>query len=361
MTFDTTGDKIIKSIEVAPVVGGRAYTNRTYTTLLALIVIWHQNQTLDGSWKIHLSDIAKTKGIDPAAGKNLRNIRDDLYSLKTTTIDFKSTFVDGEGLEKSLKNISILSDLQFDTDTPRTRDRYVQGTFSKPFADNLLSGKTNLQNLNSILQITTEIGQIIFRYIDTHIFNKKVYEKNSAALFEVIFGFGEDAKRFKWTSRRRRVLEHHLPLLNGKVLSCGRRLYVRLAETSDNTDIKIICKAVSGSLGAHDNRSIGRKTVADEIINSRTVAIQEAVGEIDDPEWKTWVRRLAMSYSDNVLFRAIAEYKETARHSDTRIIHRDKYFTDVFHRTVHAIGAEWIGNCAESCSKRPVQTARKQT
>ena len=318
--------------------------------MLALVLLWHENQTCDGCFKVHLSDIAKLKNIDPEAGKNLRNIRDDLYCLKTTAIDFVSTFIDSKGVENSLMAISILSLLEIDSQKLCTRDRYVKGAFNQPFTTNLLNRKTNLQNLNSILQISTEIGQILFRYIDTRIYKRKVYEKVSEELFKDIFG--EDDRRFKWASRRRQVLEHHLPLLDNKVLSSGKRLRTSLSETSGETDVKIVCSTVSDPL---DKRGSGKKKaiIADEIIESRTAAIQDAVGDNDNLSWQTWTRLLAERYSDTLVCRVISEFKEHARHGNTKIQHREKYFTDCFHRLVHQTGVEWVGNCGESCPKRP--------
>ena len=87
-------------------------------------------------------------------------------------------------------------------------------------------------------------------------------------------------------------------------------------------------------------------------LKAAQAAILDAVGDVDNPRWETWVRQLAKSYSDTVVFRVVAEYKDIDRHS-VQIAHRDKFFTDLFHRTVHLVGTEWIGGCAESCPKRP--------
>ena len=347
---ETSAGCEIKYIEVTPLAGKKAFTNRTYTTLLALVVLWYENKTQDGSFKIHLSDIAKKKKINPESGKNLRNIRDDLYCLKTTTIDFVSTFIDSKGLENSLTNISILSSLQIDSQTLCTRDRFIRGAFSQPFTTNLLNEKTNLQNLNSILEISTEIGQILFRYIDTKIYGRNVFEKVSAELFKDIFG--EDLGRYRWVSRRRQVLEYHLPLIDNKLLSSEKLLRVYQSETSDKTDVKIVCSTVSERL---DKRGSGeKKTItSDQIIESRTAAIFEAVVDNDDHSWQTWARMLAKSYSDNLLYRVISEFKEAANQSPTQIEHRNKFFTDCFHRLAHQTGAEWVGSCGENCTKRP--------
>ena len=264
------GKKIIKSIEVAPVIGGRAFTNRTYTTLLALIVIWHKNQTQNGKFRVNLSDIARLKRINHESGKNLRNIRDDLYSLRTTIIDFRSTWsasFNEDDLENSLRNFTILADLEIDSKSKYTRDRYVLVEFCQPIVTNLLNRKTNLQNLNSILEISTEIGQILFRYIDTKIYQKEFWQKTSTSLIFRISSGVEGV--ISGPHGAGRCLEHHLPLLNGRVLSSGKRLYVKLADTADCTDVKIICRTVSDSLDRCGGET-RRPSIADEIIEGRT-------------------------------------------------------------------------------------------
>ena len=330
----------ITYVEVKPLVGTKAYTNRTYMTLLALILHWYENKTVDGSFRIHLSDIAKKKRIDHSGGKNLKSIRDDLYCLKTTAIDFASTFVDCDGLENSLESVSILSSLEFDSKRARPKDRYVVGAFSKPITRNLNNEKTNPKNLDSILKINSEIGQILFRYIDTRIYSSddkvKIFEKNSAALFDDLFG---NVASYKWKSSRKRVLNRHIGQLNNLELSSGKLLRVALLETSDREDVKIVCTTVSpDSLQSRKRgkRGKGRAAIADKSIfeiDGLALAMQDVV-RVDDANWISWTKRLAKSYSDTFIYSVIAEFKE-ADHRNKKIKYRDRFFTSLFHSMTH--------------------------
>ena len=343
----------IKYIEVTPRIGKKAFTNRTYTTLLALILLWYENQTADGSFRIHLSDIAKKKRIDHNAGNNLKRIWDDLYSLKTTAIDFASTFIDSDGLENSLKSVSILSALELEPKTDNPRDRYISGAFSEPIITNLKNEKTNPKNLSSILEIDTEIGQILYRYIDTKIYGNNVFEKASAALFYDLFG---DAKRYDWLSRRKQVLEYHINQINGSVLSSGKLLSVFLSDTADKKDIKIVCTSSAKNLPNRKRVSVKVANTDKTTIDGLAAAIQEAVGTVNDPNWISWTKFLARSYSGVLIFRAIAEFNEAVRHGHEEIEHRGPFFTALFHRMVHKTDARWVGDCSVRCNKRPKNT-----
>ena len=353
----------ITYVEVKPLVGTKAYTNRTYTTLLVLILHWYENKTADGSFRIRLSDIAKKKRIDHSAGKNLKNIRDDLYCLKTTAIDFASTFVDFNGLENSLESVSILSILEFDSESARPKDRYVLGAFSKPITRNLKNEKTNPNNFDSILKINSEIGQILFRYIDTRIYSSdnkvKIFEKNSVALFIELFG---NVASYKCKSSRKRFLNRHVGELNNLVLSSGKLLRVDVIETCDFSDVKIVCTTVSpDSLPGKGGRkryqlkqlkpAIADKNFVD--IDGLSIAMQDVV-RVDDADWISWTIRLAKSYSDTFIYSVIAEFKE-ADHRNKKIKHRDRFFTSLFHSMTHKTGRVWIGTCDEHCNKRPSQ------
>ena len=97
-----------RAITVAPRVGKKSFTNRTYTTLLALIVLWHMRPTQDGKFKHHYSDVCRVKGISPSSGKNLSNIYHDLYCLATTSMDFHSSFFNEYGEPDDLENVQIV-------------------------------------------------------------------------------------------------------------------------------------------------------------------------------------------------------------------------------------------------------------
>ena len=345
----------VRSVEVTPLSGERSYTNRTYTTLLALILLWHDDKykTEDGGFRLHLSDIAKKKCINHESGKNLRNIREDLYCLKTTTIDFRRTFIDQNGPDNSLENISILSTLKITkkSKSDSSKDSYFAGRFSEVIIDNLIRGCTNPKNLTSLLKINSERGQILYRYIDTKIYGKPTFEKTSLSLFKDLFG--EGVLRYSWKSNRKYVLEKIVNSIDNSRLSSGNILRIRLADTADKKDIKIICtNTPTKKLPNHNIRPVIN---ADEtVINSIATDIQSVVNiQVEDAEWESWTKFLAAHYTENLTYRVIAEFKEVDVHGDVDIDDRRCYFTDLFHRLAHATGAEWVGkNCGKDCPKK---------
>ena len=220
---------------------------------------------------------------------------------------------------------------------------------------NLKNEKTNPKNLSSILEIDTEIGQILYRYIDTKIYGKNVFEKASAALFHDLFG-NDNVKSYRWKSSRKRVLKRHIDHIKNSVLSSGKLLCVFLLETSDKKDVKIVCKTVSPDSDSLPSGNRKHKLVVTDKssvdIDGLALAMQDVVG-VDDPNWVSWTKRLAKSYSANLIYRVNSEFNEAVRNGHNKIEHRDKFFTSLFHSTVHKTGGEWIGRCDKHCRKRP--------
>ena len=346
----------VRSVEVTPQSGERSYTNRTYTTLLALILLWHDDKykTDDGGFRLHLSDIAKKKCINHESGKNLRNIQEDLYCLKTTTIDFRRTFIDQNGPDNSLENICILSTLKITKKSRSSKDTYFAGRFSEVIIDNLSRGCTNPKNLTSLLKIKSERGQILYRYIDTKIYGKTTFEKTSSSLFKDLFGKG--VLRYSWKSNRKNVLEKLVNYIDKSRLSSGNILRIRLADTADKKDVKIICtNTPTKKLSNHNIRPI--INTDETVINSIATDIQRVVKiQTEDAEWENWTKYLAAHYTDILTYRVIAEFREADILLEN-IDNRGRYFTDLFHRLAHATGAEWVGkNCGKDCPKRQSRT-----
>ena len=157
-----------------------------------------------------MSDIARIKGIS-TNGKNLNNIYADLDCLDGTRMDWQASFIDESGTPKTFNKVHIITGLSGKSTAKNRADRFITGHFTPPFLRNLINGKTNPKNLTSILKIRSEIGQVLFRYIDTKIYKKARFEKTSIGLFADL---GLDASdMYKKLSERKERLSASLKQL----------------------------------------------------------------------------------------------------------------------------------------------------
>lgn len=355
---DTPDGTEMRSLSITPLAGEKAYTNRTYTTLLALIIWWHQHPTSDGNFKVHLSDLARIKGI-ATKGKNLSNIYEDLDRLDGTRMDWDSSFLDEYGTPQSFNKIHIITGLSGKSHEKNRANRYITGTFTPPFLRNLIAGKTNPKNLTSILKIRSEIGQVLFRYIDTKIYKKAHFEKRSKSLFTAL-GL-DSADIYKKMSRRKTTLERVVKAIDKSTLTTGNLLRIKIEATTDNKDVKIVCNSIASELIPAPRSKVKPAHTDKAQIVMLAQDIRDAVQAKDSEPWISWTERLAKYYPDNVIYRVLGEYKEIDRHSETEIDDRGKFFTSHFHRTVHNMGMEWIGkDCKKSCKLRPENNPQKQ-
>ncbi len=354
---DTEEGTEMRSLSITPLAGEKAYTNRTYTTLLALIIWWHQHPTSDGNFKVHLSDLARIKGI-ATKGKNLSNIYEDLDRLDGTRMDWDSSFLDEYGTPQTFNKIHIITGLSGKSREKNRANRYITGTFTPPFLRNLVAGKTNPKNLTSILTIRSEIGQVLFRYIDTKIYKKVRYEKRSKALFADL---GLDSSdEYNKISRRKRTLERVIPAIDKLTLTTGHLLRIKLEPTSDGKDVKVVCNSIATELIPAPQTKVKVAHTDKAQITMLAQDIRDAVQAQESESWLSWTERLAKYYPDTVIYRVLGEYKEIDRHSETEIDDRGKFFTNHFHRIAHNMGMEWIGkNCDKSCKLRPENDPQK--
>ncbi|WP_419799633.1 MAG: hypothetical protein ACNI26_08335 [Terasakiella sp.] len=136
--------------------------------------------------------------------------------------------------------------------------------------------------------------------------------------------------------------------LNGLELSTLQKLSFEIRESADGADWKCVCKAngergkTKPSLPVANKDDDYQAYLADEI--------GKVVGAMK--ENRDLYMCFARFYSDNMIFRALGEFKEL-KAGKQDIKSRQKYFTAIMHRLAHSVGKDWIKPCGAECSLRP--------
>lgn len=238
------GGKQIGTVTKVPT----AYGDLTTEDLLvyyALITIWYEeNRPLDNV-HISLRRIAKLLGKD--WGQNVAEaLKTSLYRLRLTYFIWENSFCDAAKQEQQRwvslgKNgtFSILEDLHIHE---TKQGGHVTGEassfkFHARILDNLLRNYTRPVLLSTLLTLNSDIGKLLYRYIDRMMAYKECYERRSQDLFEDL---GLEGKTYAYRSKRKEKLLDVLKELQGVPLTTGILIRAEMQETDDGQDFKVV-------------------------------------------------------------------------------------------------------------------------
>lgn len=340
-------------IEVIPAKDERCYTSRSYDVFLALIVIWKNRGMPDAPMDIYLSDIARTLELK-TSGQALKMILDELSCLFHTAISWVFSFETSNEEKETLQNQRILDTFSY----VRVSER-KGGAGKKSFASVRLSEhiRMNLKNQVTIpvnfqvrKSIKSEVSKSAYSRADNILAYKDVYQRKGE---NFVKEYGLKESRYVYKSQRKVLLETVQQNLDGKETSRkGVFMRVGVEETKDGLDWKIIfTKEVRSEVKKNKTRQISLP-ISNNEENHILYLVDEISRVIGGKDKNEGLYRLfAKHYSDNMIFRALGEYKELI--AGKRVKEKKAYFTSIMHITAHKMGKEWIKPCGKECRYRP--------
>jgi len=350
------GREAIASLSVEPVVGTKAYTCRTYDVYLAIEEIWYDLGMPEEPFNITLTKIAK-KMLVPMNGKWAKRIYDELNCLFKTVMCWKLSYHTKTDNHSTVKNQRILETFDYD----EIKDRYSLGDRFKAtcvirldqrIRDNLRSKQTIPVNWTARKSIKSQIARVEYGRIDNILATQVRYERTGLNLLDDLQI--SDVSEYEFKSRRKRLVEMLAQQLNGKTLSTGDTLKAVAKETAGGEDWKLCCDKTRAKRIATDVNSINKRL---PIVNREADLVEYLVDTIASDvgayeENYRLYKKIAQRYSQTLILRALAEYKEEYKQGmDGK--HRQKFFTIKLHAVAHNMGKEWIKACDSSCRYRP--------
>ena len=344
-------------ISVIPAKDNKGYTDKTYDVFLALQEIWQDKGMTDDIVEIYLGDIAKKLDLKEN-GRVAQMIFDELLCLSRTTVSWVFTFETLDTKQNTVEDQRI-----FDYFKYSKKEKRLKGTtsakckirFSEHIRDNFRSKITIPVNFEARKSIRSNIAKCLYNRLD-NILAKASYRERSANL--IIEDLNLVTPRYKYKSRRYKLLQTLQKNLHGVELSQkGYSLDVGIQETANGSDWKLILKKQdNGKTKRLDNKP------HIPIVNYDENQIEHMITHIDEliggrAKNAGLYRKFAQCYSDTLIFRSIAEYKEVSQHISSSVSgsedKKQRYFTGVMHQTAHKMGMEWINDCGTNCQKRP--------
>lgn len=213
----------------------------------ALIKQWEDNTKPET--QVFFSDRLLARILKKNWGTNVRDtIVKSLRKLRSIPLEWINSYhhKTGEGKAVLRERIpfTILSELKI---VERELDGVVNKAvgyfkFDDRILGNLLSNYTKPLLLETILQIKSDIGQLLYVHIDLMLARKNIYERRTKDLFQDL---GLTNPEYNRQYERYRALKKALEELQGLSLSTGVLKSATIEKTKDGLDYKTIFKKVA--------------------------------------------------------------------------------------------------------------------
>ena len=345
------------SILITPAKDGRCYTARTYDVYLALVWFWRELGMPNEPFKLNLSQIARKLEM-PTSGKNLKAILNELEVLYFTNVSWVLSFQDITQRFMTTKNQRVLETFNYATLEERgglSGQSGVTVQFNENIRNNIRNNITTPVNFTARKAIRSSVAKILYGRIDSILASHTRLERR---IENLVGELNLTAHRYQHKSQRKVLGEMLIRNLNGLELSNKNILTVELSETVDGQDFKLIFKSIP-----FEDRKKGSKGVAKQadqsvkIINTDPVLIENIVADMTALTGSNKANlglyySIAKHYSENLIHRAIGEFKELMS-LNPKISNKSAYFTTVVHVIAHKMGEEWIKPCGSDCRYRP--------
>lgn len=176
----------------------------------------------------------------------IETIVQSLTRLRTIGIVWIDSYFDN--VQKTTKShnsalipFTILSSLKI---ISRKQDGHITTAsgyfrFDDDILSNLQSNYTKPVMFDVVINLKSEIAQILYTYLDLIIADKTIYERRTKELFEDL---GLEGSAYKNASNRKQKLAPALKELQGLPFTTGRILSATLEPTADKKDLKLVIR-----------------------------------------------------------------------------------------------------------------------
>ena len=340
------GEEGTASIRIEPSTAHIALTSKSLDVYLALVEIWNKrNKPLD-IFTTSLSEICRELGLKKGS-RALREIEEELNKLLKTNISWTLSYrMDKE--HKSVKNQTVLSIFNYSnmagrSDKSNRFERVCEIAFHPSILQNLMSKNIIPVNFTARKLITSPTGKVLYNQVD--IILSSTNKPYSRTALNLVDDLGLTPTRYKYKSQRKVLLEGLQKSLNNRRLGNFRILHVKLEETADGSDWKLIF--TSSKNVKTENKTSKKKYKKLKVMNSEPGIIEylsDSIASVvgHEKENSSLYKKFATHYSENAIFRAISEYKQQAEGAKVN----PKMFTAILHRIIHEMNYDsWITDC----------------
>jgi hypothetical protein len=241
----TDGEQRIQQVKVDYSALSGTLTTEDQKVFYALVKIWEETGRSTEASYFSLQQIARI--LKKKWGSYaIATITQSLTGLRTIGIIWVDSYFDNA--QKSTKSnnstlipFTILSKLKV---VSRKQDGHITKAggyfrFDDDILNNLLTNYTKPVLFDVVINLKSEIAQILYTHLDLILADKTMFERRTNELFSDL---GIVGKEYYKPSGRKRILEKALIELTGVPLTTGRIASATLEETADGKDYKIVIR-----------------------------------------------------------------------------------------------------------------------
>jgi len=238
-------NEISASISIHPLKDQIVPTTTTFKVFMAVIQLWKM-QGANPSGTVYFSDrqLAEVAGWS-FSGVTAKRIADHISIMQGTTIDWMLAYKKKGKENTSVQKMSLINDaLHVGRASTLQRDRFSANhtvTLHQMLVQNMLNNVVRPINFSALRQIKSDASTRLYLMLDMYLAKKTVWERRAEGLLKADLGY--EGKRYDNRGERKRTLERLIKDLDGKELTNGK-LALKLAETADKTDWKLVARKV---------------------------------------------------------------------------------------------------------------------
>lgn len=250
-------------------------TTETQKVWYGLIKLWEETGR---SKRLYFSRRKIAKALGGKWGSNVKKlIENALYQLRATLFIWANAYYDSTTKKtiRELNTFTVLSDLKIieeEVDGHTTTEAcYCE--FHELVFNNLVNGYTKPLLFDTIISFEDGIAQLLYTHLDLILSTKTPYERRTADLFYEELRLR--GKEYRKASARERTLKRVLPKLDNKPLSKGGFLQLKVLQSKDGKDYKLVANRVQqlpAQRHADKEEQSTPETVSGQMLNRFTTA-----------------------------------------------------------------------------------------
>ena len=347
-----TGDEGEASITIVPGYDQKRPTTTTQRVFLALLQIWEdQGKPTNGRIRFSARQIAHLLDWRWAGRDTASRIREQLFVLDNTSIDWLRTFYAGEYLETYNEQMNLVDAKSYLGREHMTRREMFTAQHSvrlnQDLVENMLAGRTKPVNFLAIRSVN-DSALTLYNLLDNFLAKKRRWERRAYAL--IYDDLELSGSRYKTAFARKAKLQELQRELDGKELSSGT-LKIGVAKTADGKDWKLVADKIPAAVrkGRVPPKLANPKDDIPLIVED----IMDGLSQLGTthPNNTGVLTILARWYPRQMLFDVLsllkADYRGQIKKSPI------KAYVYLTHVEAHKRGREWISECGADCKHRP--------
>lgn len=334
--FSRPEDEVQQSVRILGNNVTAGYTSDTLNVIAVINDMWKDCGQDPEGWVVgsYSEVVRRLKLPTDNASKARKFVKDELERLKRCQLVFSHFHTEAE-LKKN-HEITYFADFYYEEDKRNPSLNRFKARIHHFIVNNLQTGYIASLPLRALLQLKHDNSKPVLLKVDSVLAQPHVkkMELTATSVLELLMLDGT-SNWYRKPSTRKKVLEGIQVDMDGKELSSGWKVNVKVEPVAAGGDFKLVF-----ARGARVSQPGGSLP---PILNTDPVLVQSLVNAMETITGETGKQNLytiyARSYPEDLIHRAISEFKAD---KPAETYNKGAFFTQVLSRIVEEQGYQWV-------------------